>query len=83
MDEFLRRILGETGARPRSGAARASRRLLGELQSLTIADVLQRGMHEFLVEVQGGLSAISDEVAATTMFYRAESALDDQQQQQQ
>jgi uncharacterized alpha-E superfamily protein len=83
VDEFLRRILGETAARPRSGAARASRRLLGDLQSLTIADVLRRGMHEFLVDVQAGLAAISDEVAATTMFYRAESALDEQQQQQQ
>jgi uncharacterized alpha-E superfamily protein len=83
VDEFLRRILGETAARPRSGAARASRRLLGDLQSLTIADVLRRGMHEFLAEVQAGLAAISDEVAATTMFYRAESALDEQQQQQQ
>jgi hypothetical protein len=40
-------------------------------------------MHQFLVEVQDGLAAISDEVAATTMFYRAESALDEQQQQQQ
>ena len=79
----LRRILGETAARPRSGAARASRRLVGDLQSLTIADVLKRGMHQFLVEVQDGLAAISDEVAATTMFYRAESALDEQQQQQQ
>ncbi len=83
VDDFLRRILGETGARPRSAAARASRRLLAEIQSLTIADVMQRGLHEFLGEVQGTLAAISDEVVTTTMFYPAESMLDDQQQQQQ
>ena len=73
----------ETGARPRSAAARASRRLLGELESLTITDVLQRGLHEFLMDCQATLSAISDEVAQTTMFYPAESSLEDQQQQQQ
>jgi uncharacterized alpha-E superfamily protein len=83
VDELLRRILGETGARPRSAAARASRRLLGELESLTITDVLQRGLHEFLMDCQATLSAISDEVAQTTMFYPAESSLEDQQQQQQ
>ena len=83
VDELLRRILGETGARPRSAAARASRRLLGELESLTITDVLQRGLHEFLMDCQATLSAISDEVAQTTMFYPAESSLEDQQQQHQ
>ncbi len=83
VDELLRRIPGETGARPRSAAARASRRLLGELESLTITDVLQRGLHEFLMDCQATLSTISDEVAQTTMFYPAESSLEDQQQQQQ
>ena len=83
IDEFLRRILGETGTRPRSPAARASRRLLADLQSLTITDVLDQGLHEFLMDTQATLSQISDEVAATTMFYSAESVLDEQQQQQQ
>jgi uncharacterized alpha-E superfamily protein len=83
VDDFLRRILGETGARPKSTAARASRRLLAELQSLTITDVLNQGLHEFLTECQTVLATISDEVAATTMFYRADSLLEDQQQQQQ
>jgi uncharacterized alpha-E superfamily protein len=83
VDEFLRRILGETGARPRTPAARASRRLLADLQSLTITDILNQGLHEFLMEVQTTLVTISDQVSEATMFYPAESVLEDQQQQQQ
>lgn len=83
VDDFLRRILGESGSRPRSPGARASRRLLADLQSLSIKDVLDQGLHEFLMDVQSTLASISDEVAATTMFYPAESVLEDQQQQQQ
>ena len=83
VDEFLRRILGETSGRPRSPASRASRRLLADLQSLTITEVLQQGLHEFLMEIQTTLSTISDEVVETTMFYPAESVLEEQQQQQQ
>jgi len=83
VDDFLRRILGETGTRPRTTAARASRRLLADLQSLTITEVLNQGLHEFLTEIQSTLAAISDEVVDTTMFYPAESVLEEQQQQQQ
>lgn len=83
VDEFLRRILGDTGARARSPAARASRRLLADLQSLTIPDVLDQGLHEFLMGIQDTLSSIGEEVVNTTMFYPAESALEEQQQQQQ
>jgi uncharacterized alpha-E superfamily protein len=83
VDDFIRRILGDTGARARSPAARASRRLLAELQSLTIPDVLAQGLHEFLMGIQAALSSISDEVVNTTMFYPAESVLAEQQQQQQ
>ncbi len=83
VDDFLRRILGETSPRPRSPAARASHRLLADLQSLTITDVLNRGLHEFLTEIQTTLDGISDEVVKTTMFYPAESELEEQQQQQQ
>ena len=83
VDDFLRRILGETSPRPRSPAARASHRLLADLQSLTITEVLNRGLHEFLTEIQTTLDGISDEVVKTTMFYPAESELEEQQQQQQ
>lgn len=83
VDDFLRRILGETGARPRADAARASRRLLADLQSLTITDVLKEGLHEFLMEIQTTLDTIGNEVVQTTMFYPAESSLEEQQQQQQ
>src|SRR3954470_6857758 len=55
VDDFLRRILGETGTRPKSPAARASHRLLADLQSLTITDVLDQGLHEFLMEIQATL----------------------------
>src|SRR3984957_2557850 len=83
VDDFLRRILGETGARPRSEAARSSRRLLADLQSLTIDEVLKDGLHEFLVEIAGTLEKICEEVVQTTMFYPADAGADDQQHQQQ
>lgn len=84
VDEFLRRILGESGTRPRTEAGRASRRLLADLQSLTITDVLQEhGLHEFLEDVQKSLDVVSTEIVETTMFYPAESSADVQQQQQQ
>jgi uncharacterized alpha-E superfamily protein len=83
INEFLRRILGETGARPRSEAARTSRRLLADLDSLTITDILEKGLHEFLLDVQKSLDRIGDEVVQTTMFYPAEFGPEEQQQQQQ
>jgi uncharacterized alpha-E superfamily protein len=83
VDDFLRRILGETGARPRSEAARISKRLVADLQSLTIKEVIDEGLHEFLMEVQKSLEKIGDEVVQSTMFYPADSSLEDQQQQQQ
>jgi uncharacterized alpha-E superfamily protein len=83
IDDFLRRILGETSLRPKSEAARASKRLLADLQSLTIDEVLKDGLHEFLVEIATSLEKISEEVVATTMFYLAESTQEEQQLQQQ
>jgi uncharacterized alpha-E superfamily protein len=83
VDDLLRRILVETGPRARSEAARTSRRLLGSLQSATIADVLKQGLHEFLVDLQKSLARIGDEVVQTTMFYPAEASPEEQQQQQQ
>lgn len=83
IDDYLRRILGETGARPRTEAGRTSRRLLADLQSLTITDVLQEhGLHEFLIETQKALDRIGEEVVQTTMFYPSESEPGEQQQQQ-
>jgi uncharacterized alpha-E superfamily protein len=83
VDELLRRILCETGPRARTDAARTSRRLLGEMQSLTIEEIIRDGLHEFLVALQESLSRIGDEVVQTTMFYRAEAEVDEQLQQQQ
>ena len=83
IEEFLRRILGETAARPKSDAARAARRLLADLQSLTITNVIDEGLHEFLQEIQTSLDKIGEEVVQTTMFYPAESSTEEQQQQQQ
>jgi len=80
---FVNRILGETSATPRTAAARAARELLADLQSLTIADVLEKGLHEFLIEVQDSLDGIGDEVVQTTMFYPVESGPEEHQQQQQ
>ncbi len=83
VDELLRRILGENAARPRTAAARASRRLLADLQSLTITEVLQeQGLHEFLLETQKALDRIGGAVVETTMFYPAEAEPGEQQQQQ-
>jgi uncharacterized alpha-E superfamily protein len=83
IDEFLRRILGETATRPRTAAARASRRLLADLESLSIDEVLEQGLHEFLEEVQKSLDRIGDEVVQTTMFYPTEFGPEEQQHQQQ
>jgi len=83
IEEFLRRILGETAARPKSDAARAARRLLADLQSLTITHVIDEGLHEFLQQIQTTLDKIGDEVVQITMFYPAESSTEEQQQQQQ
>ncbi len=83
VDGLLRRILAETGPRARTDAARTSRRLLGELESGTIAEVLDKGLHECLLEAQKSLDRIGDEVVQTTMFYPAEANPDDQLQQQQ
>jgi uncharacterized alpha-E superfamily protein len=83
IDEFLRRILGESGARPRSEAARASRKLLANLQAQTIDEALKEGLHEFLVETSATLDHIADEVVQTTMFYPAEATQEHQQLQQQ
>lgn len=83
LDELLRRILGDNGPRIRTQAARTSRRLLADLESLTISEVLKDGLHEFLLETQKSLDRIGDEVVQTTMFYSAEAFADEQQQQQQ
>jgi uncharacterized alpha-E superfamily protein len=83
VDELLRRILGETTSRPRADAARTSNRLLADLQSLTITNVLQEhGLHEFLLETQNSLDRIGSEVVQTTMFYPSDTAPEEQQQQQ-
>ncbi len=79
---LTRGVLPAAAALAGSGG-RASRRLLSDLQALTITDVLGQGLHEFLMEIQNTLSAIGDEVVQTTMFYPAESSLEEQQQQQQ
>lgn len=83
VDDLLRRILGETGPRVRSEAARTCRRLLGDLQSTQIADVLQQGLHEYLEGIQESIERIGAAVVQTTMFYPADADPDEQQQQQQ
>jgi uncharacterized alpha-E superfamily protein len=77
---YLRRILGETGARPRSKAARLARRLLTDLRSLTIEKVLDRGLHEFLVKAQKSLDRIAGEVVQKTMLNPPKWGEDQQQQ---
>src|SRR5690606_21421586 len=83
MDDCLRRIVGESGLRARHPAARASRRLLADLQSLGITEVMEQGLHEFLQETQRKLGAIADGVVQSTMFYPTEPELDARRQQEQ
>jgi len=83
VDELLCRILAETGPRRRTSAARSSKRLLSDLQSLAIDDVLKKGLHEFLIDIQKSLDHISNDVVETTMFYKAETSIEEQQMQQQ
>ncbi len=82
IDGFLCRILAESGTRRRTEAGRAAGRLLADLQSLTITDILEQGLHEFLVDVQKSLDRIGDEVIQTTMFYPVEVPPEEHQQQQ-
>ena len=82
IDGFLCRILAESGTRRRTAAGRAASRLLADLQSLTITDVLEQGLHEFLIEIQKSLDRIGDEVIQTTMFYPVEIPPEEHQQQQ-
>ncbi len=82
LDGYLHRILGESPNRPRTAAAQAARDLLADLRSLTLDDVLERGLHEFLIEVQKSLDPIGDEVVQTTMFFSAETAPEEHQHQQ-
>jgi uncharacterized alpha-E superfamily protein len=83
LDGFLHRILGETSLRPRTAAARAARDLLADLQSLSIDDVLEKGLHEFLLDVQKSLDRIGDQVVQTTMLFPADSGPEEHQHQQQ
>ena len=83
IDDLLKRILAETGARPRTEAARAAKKLLTTLQASTITEVLQEGLHEFLLKTQQSLDRIGSEVVDITMFYPLEAELESIQQQQQ
>ncbi len=83
IEEFLRRILGETGTRPRSAAARAARRLVAELESLTIDEILKQGLHEFLVKTGQSLDKIGEQVVQAAMFSSEEATQESQQLQQQ
>ena len=82
IDDFLCRILAESGTRRRTEAGRAASRLLADLRSLTITDVLEQGLHEFLIDIQESLDRIGDEVIQTTMFYPVEIPPEEHQQQQ-
>ena len=82
LDEYLHRILGESTTRPRTAAARAARDLRADLESLTIDDVLERGLHEFLIEAQKSLDRIGDEVVQTTMFFPVDAGPQEHQHQQ-
>ena len=83
IDQLIRSILADNGSRPRTEAARLSRKLLADLQSSTITEILQNGLHEFLLETQKSLDRIGNEIVETTMFYPIEAGAEEQQQQQQ
>ncbi len=83
VDECLRRILDENRARPRTAAARSSRKLLTDFAALSIDEVLDRGLHEFLIETQKSLDRIADEVVQTIMFSPVECGPEGDQHQQQ
>ncbi|HZZ56966.1 MAG TPA: alpha-E domain-containing protein [Opitutaceae bacterium] len=85
MDGALRQVLREDGSRPPGAGAAASKSLLTMLQTTGIAQVLDQGLHEFLLAAQRALAQIAEEVVQAIMAPPGDlaDAAEQQQQQQQ
>ncbi len=65
----LRRISGNADAAPANGAERLSGRLHNDLNYLTAEEIIFRGLHEFLADVQTRCNAIGLAIAETYLRY--------------
>jgi uncharacterized alpha-E superfamily protein len=83
LDDSLRRILRDEPARPLSPSLVASRELLLRLQGGAIEQVLEQGLHEFLLEAQRTLGQIAEEVVQAIVAPPGEFVDPNEQQQQQ
>lgn len=88
VDECLRLLSGNTKSEYLSAEERAFGRVLSDMQFLTIQEVLNSGLHEYLENVQTVLDGIDDFIYRTFMYHpptdmAAEIRLHQQETQQQ
>ena len=79
----LRRISGVAEGRFSNAAEKHSGRLLAELQFSSAADVLARGLHDYIDDLQVRLNAVGDELFQTYIFNPYHSFADGELRQQQ
>jgi uncharacterized alpha-E superfamily protein len=63
-EQSLHQISGTTAGTWRTDSDRALGRLRSELDYLTIEEITERGLHEFLDDLQGRLNDVGDQVFA-------------------
>jgi uncharacterized alpha-E superfamily protein len=83
LDDCLRRISGCRDEHFSNEAEKLSGRLLAELNYSGVGDILSRGLHEYLDEVQTKLNQIGDSAYQRYMFYSPQDLQYEIQQQQQ
>jgi uncharacterized alpha-E superfamily protein len=88
VDECLHLLAGTAKGEYRTPDERAFGRLLADMQFLTIQEVLNSGLHEYLQSVQNALDRIDDFIYQTFMYHpptdlAAEIRLHQQEMQQQ
>jgi uncharacterized alpha-E superfamily protein len=70
LDEALRRIAGANDEHFRSKADRFSGRLASQLNYTTLEEILGRGVHHYMDDLQQGFNEIGSAVYQTYMFYK-------------
>jgi uncharacterized alpha-E superfamily protein len=88
LDNDLHRLSGKEKREYKSAEERAFGKLLSDLNFLTIDDILNEGLHEFLQKIQTTLDRLDDHIYQEYMYHppvdiQAEILLHQQQMQQQ
>jgi uncharacterized alpha-E superfamily protein len=82
LDDCLRRISGCRDEHYSNEAEKLSGRLMAELNYSSVSDVLGRGLHEYLDDVQTKLNSIGESAYGLYMFYSPQDVQYEIQQQQ-